>query len=95
MKRYLAIPLVLSILGCSSQDAEMKLYCDYHKESFDISREANLKFKEFTPQRREWVEEQHILLREKLNIKDRDIFEQAALDKGWLPPMCKEKGYWK
>lgn len=99
MKKYLVISITLILLGCSSQDKELDLYCNYQKQSFEIIREANLKFPTSSDilanqndwiERRDWVEAQHIELTKRLGIEDKNAFEQNALNKGWLPSQCKK-----
>lgn len=91
MKRELILSGAILLAACSSPDPELVQYCKYQKRSFAITKSDN---EQSLNNRDQWVKEEHQKLRAELKITNLASFEQNAMDNGWLPPVCKEKGLW-
>ena len=91
MKIVFTLSGAILLAACSSPDPELVQYCDYQKRSFAISKAAD---EQSLDNRDQWVKEEHQKLHAELRITDSVSFEQNAMNNGWLPLICKEKGLW-
>ena len=91
MKIVFTLSGAILLAACSSPHPELVQYCDYQKRSFAISKAAD---EQSLDNRDQWVKEEHQKLHAELSITDSVSFEQNAMNNGWLPPICKEKGLW-